>query len=61
MFFDTYQNLFSNFSFGSLFISMICYWISLNFSNLKVSNKIFNFSYNINQLIKAREIKENVA
>jgi len=36
MFFDTYQNLFSNFSFGSLFISMICYWISLNFSNLKV-------------------------
>jgi hypothetical protein len=32
-----------------------------NFSNLKVSNKIFNFSYNINQLIKAREIKENVA
>lgn len=32
-----------------------------NFSNLKVSNKIFNFSYNMNQLIKAREIKENVA
>ena len=31
-----------------------------NFSNLKVSNKIFNFSYNINQLIKARELLQNV-
>lgn len=37
MLFDTYQNFFSNLSFGSLFVSMIFYLINLVFPKIKIS------------------------
>ena len=37
MLFDTYQNFFSNLSFGSLFVSMIFYLINLVFPKFKIS------------------------
>ena len=37
MLFDTYQNFFSNLSFGCLFVSMIFYLINLVFPKIKIS------------------------